>query len=109
MGTAACPTPPIHRGGRTCVAQELAQRQQGPVDVLQGVGVAREAALGLLKQAVVPHHPVPRLPLLHQHQARLRDVCCFVHVIENLFAFPALPGIYCHVHIIRYLDMKVCP
>ena len=41
------------------------------MDVLYGVRVAREAALGLLEQAVVPLNPVARLPLLHQHQTGL--------------------------------------
>ena len=42
------------------------------MDVVNGVWVAREAALGLLKQAVVPLHAIARLPLLHQHKACLQ-------------------------------------
>ncbi len=56
---------------RTCVAKKLSKGKEGAMDVLEGVGVAGQAALRLLKQAVVPHHPVARLALLHQHQACL--------------------------------------
>jgi hypothetical protein len=66
-GVAHLAVPRQHELAR--VAQQLPQRQQRPVHRLQR-GDARQPALRLLEQAVVPLHAVPRLPLLHQHQAR---------------------------------------
>lgn len=55
----------------TCVLQQLAQRQKGAVDGLL-CGCPRQSTHGLLKQAVVPLHPVAGLALLHQAQAGLQ-------------------------------------
>lgn len=50
------------------MSQQLSQGQQRAVHRLQA-GDTGEAPLRLLKQAVVPLNTVPRLALLHQHQA----------------------------------------
>ena len=61
--------PPPH-WAPTCVLQQLPQRQEGAVDSLLG-GRPRQAAHGLLKEAIVPLHPVAGLTLLHQAQTGL--------------------------------------
>ncbi len=80
QGNALAPArPPAARGrpggkprrARTSVPQQLAQGQKRAVDGLHGGREGRQPAPRLLEQAVVPLHAVARLPLLHQHQARL--------------------------------------
>jgi len=61
--------------------KELSKSKQGAMNVLKGIGVACQTALRLLEQAVVPHHPVPRLTLLHKHQACLRTM--FNHAVKS--------------------------
>ena len=52
------------------------------------LGIAGMASVHLLKQAVVPHHPIACLVLLHQHQACLRphrDLCVLYCFRANRF------------------------
>ena len=55
---------------RTSVLYQLPQRHEAAVDALY-LARALQASVCLVKKAVVPLHPVPRLPLLHDLQASL--------------------------------------